>query len=308
MTIETNFYILLWYVCTDFLNDSMCTRRGFMLKVSVLIPVYNTDEVYLKEAIASILNQTFQDFELIIVDDGSKNDIETIVKSFHDSRIKFYKNETNKGVAYTRNRLMDLAQSEYIAFQDSDDISLPNRLEKQVKFLDENPNFSIVGCWEEKFPKTKIYRFLPKPKILDFLIGCAVQQGASMMRINDIKKYNLKYNEEYKTSEDYDFWCRAVKDIDIYNIQEVLYKYRLNPTSLVHTQNKLGNQIDIKIRQNLLEELTEDKVLQEKIMYTISEYSRKKTSFLEKIFSVRDELFGIKKCKIIYILGLKLRI
>ena len=109
-----------------------------MPKVSVLMPVYNTKEEFLRESIESILHQTFQEFELIILDDGSSNDVESIVRTYKDTRIGFYKNEQNLGVAKTRNKLLDLAKGEYCAFQDADDISLPERLEKQVKFLDEN--------------------------------------------------------------------------------------------------------------------------------------------------------------------------
>ena len=277
-----------------------------MTKVSVLMAVYNTKEEFLRESIQSILDQTFQDFEFIIVDDGSKNNPEEIVKSFNDGRIKFYKNDTNSGVAYTRNRLIDLAQGEYIAFQDSDDISFPTRLEKQVKFLNENPNFSGVSAGYETFPNKKIVLMISEPKILDFLGGCKFTQPCSMLRINDFKKYNLKYNEKLKTSEDYDLWSRCIEKIRLYNLEEVLLKYRRNPNSLVHTKKKEMAEADFEIKQRLLDKLTSDKKLQKEIIKVASKLDKKQSSFFEKLFSIRNEWNGMQKRKILQILGIKI--
>ena len=115
-----------------------------MPKVSVLMPVYNTKEEYLREAIESILNQTFTDFEFIIINDGSTNNAEEVIKSYKDSRIKYYRQE-NHGLIYTLNYGLSLCNGEYIARMDSDDISLPFRFEKQIEVLDKNPNIGIVG-------------------------------------------------------------------------------------------------------------------------------------------------------------------
>ena len=279
-----------------------------MTKVSVLMPVYNTNEVFLRESIESILNQTFQDFELIIVDDGSSEDIESVVKSFKDSRIKFHKNDKNRGVGYTRNRLIDLAVGEYVAFQDSDDISLPQRLEKQVKFLDENSEISLVGCWLEEFPQTRIYKKVNFPKILDLLGGGVVPNGVTMLRLIEVKKHNLKYNETFITSEDYDFCARSINYLRLANVQEVLYKYRKNPNSLMHTKTNFADINDAKIKQMLLNNLTEDKIFQKKIMNLINSHYQKKLSFSERIFSIRNEWEGCKKYKKCSILGIGFKI
>ena len=106
------------------------------------MPVYNTKESYLREAIESILNQTFESFELLIVDDGSTTDVESIVKSYKDPRIKFYKNEKNLGISLETNRLLDVAQGEYLAIMDSDDIALHCRFEKEVEYLESHPEVS----------------------------------------------------------------------------------------------------------------------------------------------------------------------
>ena len=103
-----------------------------MPKVSVLMPVYKTEETHLKEAISSILNQTIKDFEFLILDDCPEDNREKIVKSFDDKRIRYLKNEQNRGITSSRNKLFDIAKGEYLAIFDHDDISLPERLEKQV--------------------------------------------------------------------------------------------------------------------------------------------------------------------------------
>ena len=113
-----------------------------MKKVSILMPMYNSEK-YIKESINSILNQEYKNFELIIVDDGSIDSSIEIVKEYNDSRIKLYENIENKGLPYTRNKLLSLATGEYIALFDSDDIALKNRIKAQVEFLEKNKNIDI---------------------------------------------------------------------------------------------------------------------------------------------------------------------
>jgi len=115
-------------------------------KISVLMPVYNTDKKYLTQAIESILSQTYTNFEFIILDDGSKEYVKEIVKSYNDDRIKFYSNDANRGLAYSRNKLLSLVTGKYIALMDSDDISLPFRFEKQIEYLLKHPDISICGA------------------------------------------------------------------------------------------------------------------------------------------------------------------
>ena len=279
-----------------------------MVKVSVLMPVYNVEEGYLKEAINSILNQTFSDFELIIVDDGSKNDIEPVIKSFNDKRIFLYKNEQNFGVSKTRNKLFELSKGEYVAFQDADDISDNKRLQKQVDFLDKNPDVSIVGSYLECFPHKKIMTVPKKPKILDFLGGCMLFQPSSMLRISDFRKYNLLYNCDLKTSEDYDLWSRAIEFLKFENIEEPLVKYRINKNSLYHRANKYSYKLDKDIKNTLLSKLTDDEKLKKEILKIVSKRYKKKTTLLENIFSIRNEWYGDKKYKLLVILGIKIKI
>ena len=115
-----------------------------MVKVSVLVPFFNS-EAQLKSSIDSTLNQTFTDFELILLNDGSTDGSEDVVKSYNDTRIRYYKNEKNLGLSRSRNRLLELARGEYLAIMDNDDFSMPERFAKQVAYLDKN---SDVGCMD----------------------------------------------------------------------------------------------------------------------------------------------------------------
>ncbi len=108
--------------------------------------VYNGD-MYLKEAIESILNQTFTDFEFLIINDGSIDKSEKVIKSYSDKRIRYYKNSKNLGLAASLNKGVGLSKAKYLARMDGDDVSYPNRLEKQVNFMDVNPEIDVCGTW-----------------------------------------------------------------------------------------------------------------------------------------------------------------
>ncbi|USN57519.1 MAG: glycosyltransferase family 2 protein [Candidatus Peribacteria bacterium] len=113
--------------------------------ISVIMPVYNTER-FVGEAIESILNQTFTDFEFIVIDDGSTDSSREIIQHYaqQDQRIRAFQNEENKGISYTRNKLIELTNTNYIATQDSDDISLPQRLELSYNYLENHPKCAVV--------------------------------------------------------------------------------------------------------------------------------------------------------------------
>lgn len=206
-----------------------------MPKVSVIMPVFNTREEYLREAIESILNQTYGDFEFLIIDDGSTNNSAEVIHSYSDERIKYIKNERNLGIIKSLNRGFELMQGEYMARTDSDDISLPDRLEKQVKFLDENPNISILCSYFEWFPKKRVIEApLIDAEIKEKLLICTNVIGHStvMERVDFIKKYNLRYNEEFTYCEDYRFWLDAIDKAEFACIPEILVKYRIHEGSI----------------------------------------------------------------------------
>lgn len=210
-----------------------------MPKISVLFPVYNTNETYLRTAIESVLSQTFADFEFIILNDASTDpNVEKTVKSYTDGRIRYYTNEHNLGISLTRNKLLDLANGEYLAIMDHDDVSLPTRFEKQAAYLDSHSRVGVVGCKVQKIPDNRITRYPTNSDDIKLALmrSCAVSHSACMIRSNVLKRNNLRYEEQFSPAEDYALFCRLIPLTDFYNIPEVLFFYRWHKNNTSKTQ------------------------------------------------------------------------
>lgn len=269
-----------------------------MPKISVIMPVFNTKIEYLKEAIESILDQTFTDFEFIIINDGSTTtEIEDFILSYTDDRIIYIK-QSNQGIAKTLNNGLKLAQGEYIARMDSDDISLPNRLREQITFLEAHPSISVVGSWYETFQnKKRIVKHKKNPCYLDMLKCCCIAHPTVMFKKYDFKQYNLNYNPEY-LCEDYELWSRAIRNLKFEILQKVLLRYRVHKDNL-STPNKTFLNSIMKVQQNMLDFLTADKKMQKEILYMLD-----KPTFLQNVFSIKNE----GENKVVRLLGLKFKI
>lgn len=206
------------------------------------MPVYNA-EAYLKEAIDSILSQTFSDFEFIILNDGSTDTSETIIKSYTDPRIRYLPNERNEGLSFTLNKGVAAAQGKYIARMDGDDISLPNRFEKQVHVL-QKQGLDIVASvvrpidslgqllpnWKadvETITDQQIRNYLPKD-------NCVAHP--TVLGKTELFK-NYPYQQRQRLAEDYDLWLRLVADgYRIEKIPEPLVLHRILTTSFTRTK------------------------------------------------------------------------
>ncbi len=201
--------------------------------VTVFMPVYN-GENYLKEAIESILRQTFSDFEFLIIDDGSVDKSVAIIQSIPDERIRFIQNERNMGLPFTRNKGFTLAKGEYIAFIDSDDTSAPDRLEKQVNFMEAHPQVGICGSWVQDVDAQgtilpgKVRRYPTEDeKIRRMLLWSPPLWNPSLiLRKQVIIEHNLFHDPQYLIGEDYDLWVRASRVAKLANIPEYLHYYR----------------------------------------------------------------------------------
>lgn len=273
-----------------------------MSKISVIMSVYNTKEEWLRESIESILSQTFSDFEFIIINDGSSNNVEEIILSYKDERIKYIKQE-NQGLAKSLNYGLKIAQGEYIARMDSDDISLPDRFKKQIDFLDKNKDISVLGTWFEFFPKKYVLKHPEKICYLNLLTCCCIGHPTVMFRRSDFEKYNLRYDSEYKC-EDYELWSRAIRYLKFANIQEVLLKYRWHENNLSKpTEDFVAH--DRKIKQNMLDFLTNDVEIQNKIEQILIAQKKEKLSFCEKLFSVKNS--ADKVHKLLTIFGIRIK-
>lgn len=274
------------------------------VKISVIMSVYNTNDKWLRDSIESILNQTFSDFEFIIINDGSSNKAEEVILSYKDKRIKYIKQE-NQGLAKSLNNGLKIAQGEYIARMDADDISLPERFEKQIAFLEKHPDISLVGSSYEMFPDEKLVLHPETVRYIDLIKGCYIAHPTVMFRREDFEKHNLKYNETFKAAQDYDLWSRAIRYIKMANLQEVLLKYRWHNESITQTKAEIQQKNAQKVKQNMLDFLTDDVIMQNKILDLVFNVSTPiKYSFWEHILSVKNS----KKCKIITILGIHIKL
>ncbi len=200
--------------------------------VSILMPVYNTAP-YLREAMDSILSQTFIDFELIVLDDCSPDDAEAILDTYTDPRIVRYKGEKNAGLSNVLNVGIGMAQGKYIARMDSDDISLPNRLQVQVDYLGTHPEVDLVSVGMRLFgAREDVWvRDLDLEKVkINALFHSPVLHASSVWRKDSFENQDLRFRQERVPAEDYDLWTRAlVKGLKLVNLPDVLYKYRMHP-------------------------------------------------------------------------------
>lgn len=211
-------------------------------RVSVLTPIYNTNPQYLREMIESILNQTFSDFEFLILNDSPNNkEIEKIVLEYakNDKRIKYAKNEKNMGITPSRNKLLKMARGEYLAIFDHDDISVPERLEKEVAYLDTHPYVGVVSGWLQYFEGSNDLVKKPESDIeikIHLTDNCYVAHTAAMIRKSVLIDNNIEYEECYTPAEDYRLWARLMDVTDFYNIPAVLVNYRWNNSNTTSTQ------------------------------------------------------------------------
>lgn len=215
-------------------------------KISVVMSVYNGCQ-YLQEAIDSILGQTFNNFEFIIVDDASTDTSHEIICSFEDPRIVCLKNEKNIGLASSLNKGLKAARSMYIARMDADDVSLPDRLKKQVCFLDAHPEIGILGC-ACRLIDAKGQVCGVKPRLQDdtsirwaALLRNPFIHPSVMLRREVLVTHGLFYDETFQQTQDYEFFTRVLKYTKGANVNEPLLLYRTHPGDI--TSNCRGMQL-----------------------------------------------------------------
>lgn len=215
--------------------------------VSVVMPNYNTPEPYLRCAIESILTQTYSNLELIIIDDASTgNDID-VISSYTDDRITLLRNESNRHIAYTINRGIDVAKGEYIARMDSDDISLSQRVEEQVRFMQRRRDIDILCTQARMFGKKEgvFAPHLTKPEHMktEIFFGCPVVHPTVMFRASFIHQHTLRYQDDlcYRAAEDYELWSRIAYLGGFCEYPRVLLHYRVH--SLQISSASSGKQL-----------------------------------------------------------------
>jgi len=199
-------------------------------KVSVLMPVYN-GLPFLKESIESILSQSFSDFEFIIIDDGSGDDASRLINiySAEDSRIKVFRNEVNMGIVFSLNRGLKECSGDYIVRMDADDIAMPDRLRKQVNWMESNPDICVSGGALSYI--NAIGNDLNLVRYCDLgrkLSKCPLLHPTVIIRRGVLTRHGLCYLEKYRFAEDYFLWLQLSQFGKISAIKDVVVKYRLN--------------------------------------------------------------------------------
>ncbi len=263
----------------------------FAEKISVVMPTYNTQISILREAVDSILNQTFSDFEFIIIDDGSANDTYEYLKSIPDERIKIIKNDTNIGITKSLNIGFRAARGKYIARMDSDDIAFPDRFEKQYAFMESHPDVFVCGSnvlffKDRALPEIKPadqtkkqYTFIKKKdfrrKESTEIVNCKVEDMESyrvrMIFTNPgpvhptaffnhekLIQYHIEYNEELVYAQDYDLWMRISSFGQICTLQEVLLYYRVHSGQISKARREKQIECDQMTQRKLLEQLLDN--------------------------------------------------
>ena len=214
--------------------------------ISVIMPVYNCER-YIKEAIDSILNQTYANFEFFIIDDASKDQTLSIIKAYDDIRIKLVEKEVNSGLTKSLNIGLSMAKGKYIARMDVDDISLPERFAKQLSFLDSNPDYVLCGSNYSIIGSNKVVT-LPKTNEnirLGLLESCIIAHPSVMFRNSVLLANNITYDSSTEPAEDYHLWVKLISKGKFYNLQEFLLQYRVHDKQI--SQKKFIQQRDLAV-------------------------------------------------------------
>lgn len=227
-----------------------------MPKLSVLISCYN-DHQYISKSLESILNQTIRDFEVIIIDDASTDDTVDIINGYGDDRIRLYVNNENQGLTRNLNKALDYATGEYIARMDGDDISHLDRFEKQVKYLDAHKDIYLIGSAVHSFGATDLYWRLPddSDELKIRMLLSPVFAHPSFMFRRELVDNGYRYDESFRTAQDYDFAARVSREHNIGRLQEVLLEYRVHAGQVSNKAGKNQNDNASRVRNRLLEDL-----------------------------------------------------
>ena len=195
--------------------------------VTVLLPVYNAEK-FLRESIDSILNQTYQNFEFLLINDGSTDTSREIILNYTDARIRYLENEKNIGLIQTLNRGIAEAKGSYIARMDADDVSRADRLIKQVDFLESNPSYGMVGSWCSVINTSKKIEYHTSHASLQFALlnYCCFVHPSVMLRKSVLIENQFYFDSHFVHSEDYELWTRLLTKTKAANLPDYLLSYR----------------------------------------------------------------------------------
>ncbi len=212
--------------------------------ISVIMSTYNTPDEWLEESINSILNQTYSNFEFIIVDDCSTTDMTSIKEKCVDDRIIWVQNEENIGLTKSLNKALKIAKGKYIARMDADDISLPERFVTQIEFMEKHPEVIVCGSWrraignENRDEIWNIPTTREEQQVQLFFYNCGLTHPTAMFRKSMLDEFGIRYNDNYKKAQDYGIWVQCTRFAPMAMIHQVLLQYRKSDSQV--TANKNG--------------------------------------------------------------------
>jgi glycosyltransferase involved in cell wall biosynthesis len=225
--------------------------------ITVLLPVYN-GEKHLDEAIDSVLSQSYSEFEFLIINDGSFDNTDNIIRKYAESdpRIRYIENEKNLGLVESLNRGLGLARGKYIARMDADDICHPERFQKQIDFMESHPEIAICGTSFQSFGSSNTTHIYPRDHEAikaGLLFGSCICHPSVFMRTDFIKEYEINYLKETFPAEDYKIWVKAAKNGQLHNLPDILLQYREHETQISSENKQWQKEQTDKIRIEMLE-------------------------------------------------------
>lgn len=293
------------------------------MKVSVLMSVYNEKAEYLNIAIQSILDQTFHDFEFIIVDDGSTDGCQELIKQYKDDRIVVVSNPQNYGLTKSLNIGLRMARGKYIARMDSDDCSYPERLALQYDYMERHPEIDILGSWVKKGRKTikSCGSVTSKWRYARMLFGnVGIYHPTAFMRIDFLRDNGLYYDENMKKAQDFELWVKGLEKGRMYVFPQVLLDYRVHDMQISKRNIDEQNFYNVLVRKKLVDklkvEMNEDEEKQFESIDQLKMSFSKVDDFFnkiilanqkEKIFDEKILKYELNTKRIRYVLGMRIK-
>ena len=240
------------------------------IKISVILPAYNAEKT-IGEAIQSIIEQTYKEWELLVINDGSTDGTKSVILSFDDPRIKYIENDGNKKLIYTLNRGLELATGKYIARMDADDISLPERFENQLEYMESHSECVVCGTLIQKFFGNEIianrFGYVGTSESLkkELLIHSCFMHPTVMLRTDVLKKNNVKYDENFIHAEDYKLWIDLMDYGTFCNLPIVLLKYRMSREQITTKYDKIMHETARRCRRLYISKTESDEVIKSEV-------------------------------------------
>jgi glycosyltransferase involved in cell wall biosynthesis len=276
-------------------------------EISVILPVYNCRQ-YIEESVFSIINQTFTDFECIIIDDCSTDGTFEYLQTLTDKRIRLIRKTQNTGYTVSLNMGLEMTTGKYIARMDGDDISLTDRFEKQVAFMEINPD--VVVCGGGYIAIGSDFKFIPKTSfediISDLISVSPFAHPTVFIRNSILKINNIQYDPDYEPAEDYKLWTVLSEYGKLANLSDVLLRYRIheNQTSSLRgkTQLEIGKKISSEFIKNISNGNVDSDLFSNPVLNTYKNYKRYedvetdlKTVLKKRGIVISDKFFADRK-------------